>query len=156
MTFWTKFIQKCISSQKRKSEHHHSILHIRISLGTKFQFKLIIFIFWTIFAQNRVFPVQYEKREHRHWILHIRISLSIKFHLKLTILIFLDQISTKRVFPVEYEKSEQHHWILHIRIRLGAIFLGAMALLGQSRERWPSMAPLGYVEKSKRKMLWHF
>ena len=31
-----------------------------------------------------------------------------------------------------------------------------MALLGQSRENWPSMAPLGHVEISQMKMLWHF
>ena len=36
----------------------------------------------------------------------------------------------KRVFPVENKKSKHHHWTLHIQIRLGAIFLGAMALLG--------------------------
>ena len=30
----------------------------------------------------------------------------------------------------------------------------AMALLGQVRESWPSMAPLGHVELTKT--LWHF
>ena len=65
----------------------------------------------------------------------------------------MDQICPKRVFPLENKKSEQHHWILHIRIRLGAIFLGAMALLGQSRESWPSMAPLGHVELTKMQKL---
>ena len=45
------------------------------------------------------------------------------------------------------EKSEQHHWILHIQIGLGA-----MALLGQTRDSWPSMAPLGHVELTKNAM----
>ena len=63
----------------------------------------------------------------------------------------MDQICLKRVFPVENEKSEQHQWILHIRVRLGAIVLGAMAHVGQSRESWQLMTPLGYVEICKWK-----
>ena len=66
----------------------------------------------------------------------IRISLDTKFQRKVIILIFLTK---------------------------GAIFLGAMAhlghamaLVGQSRESWPSMAPLGYVENPQTKMIWHF
>ena len=43
------------SIKNRKSEHHHSILHVRISVGTKFQLKLIILIFWTKFAQKGYF-----------------------------------------------------------------------------------------------------
>ena len=88
----------------------------------------------------------------------------------------MNQVCPKRVFPVQHKKVEQHHWILDIRIRLGAIFLGAMALLGQSREltnygtarsprkftnenamallgqvreSWPFMAPLGHVDLTK-------
>ena len=40
-----------------KSEHHHEILRIRISLGTKFQLKLTILIFLTKFVQKE-FPVE--------------------------------------------------------------------------------------------------
>ena len=36
-------------------EHHHWILHFRISLDTKFQLKLPILIFWTKFAQKGFF-----------------------------------------------------------------------------------------------------
>ena len=36
----------------RKSEYYHWILYIRISLGTKFQLKVTILIFWTKFAQK--------------------------------------------------------------------------------------------------------
>ena len=58
-------------------------------------------------------------------------------------------------------KCEHHHWILHIRISLGAIFVGAifvnvMTLLGQSRESWRSIAPVGHERNSQTKMLWHF
>ena len=68
----------------------------------------------------------------------------------------MNQTCPKRVFPVENEKSEQNHGILHIRVRLDAIFLGAMTLLGQSRESWPFMAPVGQVKNSQMKILWHF
>ena len=33
--------------KQKKSEPHQSILHIRSSLGAKFQLKLIVLIFWT-------------------------------------------------------------------------------------------------------------
>ena len=79
--------------------------------------------------------------------------LSTTFRLQLTNFIFRPNFP-KRVFPVENEKSKYHHWILHIQIRLGAIFLGATAILGQVSESWLSMAPLGHVGLTKT--LWHF
>ena len=142
--------------KNEKSEHQNWIAHVRISVGTKFQLKLIILIFLDQICPKRVLLIKNRKSEHHHWILRILISVHTKFQIKLINLIFLDQICPKRLFPLGNKKSEQHHWILHIRIRLGAIFLGAMALLGQSRESWPSMAPLGHVENSQIKMLWHF
>ena len=62
----------------------------------------------------------------------------------------------KGISTRKQKKSEQHHWILHIGIRLGGKFANenAMALLGQVRESWPSMAPLGHVGLTKT--LWHF
>ena len=39
-----------------KSEHHHLILHIRISLGTKFQLKLTVLNFFDQICPKRVFP----------------------------------------------------------------------------------------------------
>ena len=112
---------------------------------------------------KKVFPIESGKREHHHWILSIRISLSNQVSPSTDNFNFLDKFCPKTIFPVENEEREQHHWILHIQIRLatkfqlkgiilifwtnGAIFLDAMALLGQSRESWPSMAPLGHVEK---------
>ena len=44
-----------------KSEHHHWIPHIQISLGTKFQLKLTILIFLTRFAQKGFFWSKVEK-----------------------------------------------------------------------------------------------
>ena len=47
--------------ENRKSEYHHGILHIWISLGTKFQLKLIILSFWTKFTQKRYFQLKTEQ-----------------------------------------------------------------------------------------------
>ena len=49
------------SIENGKSEHHHCILHIRISLGTKFQVKLTILIFWTKFEQKEYIQSKTEK-----------------------------------------------------------------------------------------------
>ena len=43
--------KRVLPVEHRKSEHHHWILHIWISLGIKFQLKLTILSFWTKFAQ---------------------------------------------------------------------------------------------------------
>ena len=61
LIFWTKFAQKGFPVEKRKSEHHHGILHIWISLGTKFQLKLIILSFWIKFTQKRYFQSKREQ-----------------------------------------------------------------------------------------------
>ena len=47
--------------KNRKIKHHHWILHIQISLGTKFQWKLTILIFLTRFTQKRFFWSKIEK-----------------------------------------------------------------------------------------------
>ena len=46
--------------QNRKSEHHYSILDIRINLGTKFQLKLTVLICWTKFAPKGCFRSKIE------------------------------------------------------------------------------------------------
>ena len=54
--FWGQICPKKIFSVKNdKSEHHHWMLHIRISLGTKFKLRLTILIFQTKFAQKVYF-----------------------------------------------------------------------------------------------------
>ena len=54
----------------RKAEYHHWILHIQISLGTKFPLKLTILNFWTKFTQKGHFQSKMEK-------LNITIEFSI-------------------------------------------------------------------------------
>ena len=43
------------SVENEKNEHYHLILHVRISLDTKFQLKLTTLIFWTKFTQKEYF-----------------------------------------------------------------------------------------------------
>ena len=50
MNFGTKF-----SVRNKKSEHHYWILHIQISLGTRFHLKQTFLNFWTNFAQKGCF-----------------------------------------------------------------------------------------------------
>ena len=59
--FWPDSPKKVFLVENRKSEHHHGILHIWISLGTKFQLKLIILSFWTKFTQKRYFQLKTEQ-----------------------------------------------------------------------------------------------
>ena len=107
--FWTKLTQKgCFRSKTGKMENHYWILHIRISLGAKFQLHQTIFIFWDKFTPEKDpqfwSPVKNRKKEHHHWILHIQISLSTIFRLKLTILIFWTKFVPKNYFWLKAEK----------------------------------------------------
>ena len=101
--------------KKQKIEHCDSILHIQISLSTKFQLKLTIVIFRTKFAQKGYFQSQTEK-------MSITIELHINFQLRLTVSIILDQIYPMKVFLVEKGKGEHHHWVMHNRISPGTKF----------------------------------
>ena len=63
---YSRFAYLCLPKrvfpvENRKSEHHHWIVHIRISVGTKFQLKLISLILWTKFAQKGFFRSKTEK-----------------------------------------------------------------------------------------------
>ena len=125
---------------KRKSEHHHWILHIQISLNIMFQLKLTIFIFWTKFVQKGCFLLKNRKSEHHHWFLHIWISLDTKFQLKL-------KIYPKRVLSVKNGKSEHHHSILHIRISLGTKFQLKLTIL----IFWTKFAEKGFSSQKQKK-----
>ena len=53
--------KKVFPVENRENEHYHGILHIWISLGTKFQLKLIILSFWAKFTQKRYFQLKTEQ-----------------------------------------------------------------------------------------------
>ena len=48
--------------ENSKSNYHHGILHIWISLGIKFQLKVIIFSFWTKLTLKRYFSRKQNKQ----------------------------------------------------------------------------------------------
>ena len=103
--FVTNFRKKrYLRSKTEKKEHHHWILHIRISLSTKFQYKLIIFISWTKFAQKSI-PSQNRKSEQHFWILNIPISLNNKFHFKQKILNYGTKFAQKAYFRSKTGKN---------------------------------------------------
>ena len=108
-------LKKGILVEFRKSEHHHWILHIWISLGTRFQLKLAILNFWT---KNGLSDQKW-KSKHHYWILHIQISLGTKAHFKQTILNFGTKFVQKELFFLENRKGEDHDSILHVQISLG-------------------------------------
>ena len=80
---------------RKKSEHHHWILHIRISLATKFHFQQISDL-ETKFAQKKDTSGRTQKNKCHHWVVHIRISLSTKLQPKLTTLIFRPNLSKQK------------------------------------------------------------
>ena len=84
LNFETKFAKRVFSVKNEKNEHYHWILHIRISLSSKFQLKLKSLIFWTKFSQKGRFQ---SKRAKLNIIIEFCIlgSLGTKFQLRLTI-----------------------------------------------------------------------
>ena len=68
--------KKRVPVESRKSEHHHSILHIRIRCGSKFQPKLTNLIVCTKFARKGYFWSETEKT-------HLRASLVVTYYIKL-------------------------------------------------------------------------
>ena len=85
--------------ENRKSEHNHWILHIRISLGAKFQCNSS-FDFWTKIYPERIFLVENRKSKHYHWILDIQISVTTKFQFRQPILNFGTKFAQKRYFCI--------------------------------------------------------
>ena len=112
---WRK---KVFPIKNRKSEHHHCILQIRISLGIKFHLKMTTFIFWTKFP-----PTEYFWSEQKKWTAPLNSGYSNYSGYQISASTdnfnFLDQI----------ELSFLDHIILHIRIDLGAKFQLQMTIL---------------------------
>ena len=122
---------------QRKNEHHHWILHIRISLGIHISQWTNDHNFSDKIYSKRVFPVKNRKSEHHHWIQHIRISLGTKFQFKLTILMFSTKFSLKRYLRSKKENIEHHHWILEIRISFDTKFQLKLTIFGlKQKKKW--------------------
>ena len=97
-TFFRQNFQK-----RSNSEHHYRILHIRNSLGIKFQPKLAILNFCTKLTQKGYFQSK-KKYENHHRFLCIQISLGSKFQPQQTILIFRNKFPKQGYFQTKTEK----------------------------------------------------
>ena len=146
-------------------DHHDWILHIRISLSIKFHLRLTVLIFWTKFSQKRVFPVKSEESEQHYWILHIPIRLGANISrcygtsrpIKRELTIYgtarpRGKFSNENSMALLGQVRERELTVYGTS-RLRGVNKNAMVLLGQSRDSWPSMAPLGHVELTKMKKL---
>ena len=164
--FWTKLTQKsCFQSKEKKKEtkrqNHHPILHIQISVSSKFQLQQTILIFWKEFSKKGYFWSKQKKKQYHHWILHIQISPSIKLRFKLTNFFFAFVFSPKKIFYVSNKLNENQHQILHIWIRLFTEFsfkLTTLIFLDQTcpkrvsshkQKRWTLPLNSGYLNKCR-------
>ena len=75
-------------NKKEKNENHYRILHIWISLPSKFQLQQRILIFFNKFFLNKD-ASKISENKHHHWI-------------KLKILIFLDKICISHLREIKW------------------------------------------------------
>ena len=102
-------------------------------LTTKFRLQLTIFIFWTKFPKKSI-----SGRKQKKWTASLNSAYSN----------YARCYGTSR--PIKKALT-----IYGTDKLCGKLAIeNNMALLGQVRESWPSMAPLGHVELTKT--LWHF
>ena len=94
--------------ENRKSEHQHCILHIRISLSTKFHWAQTISNFVIKFAQKGYFQSKTKK---------VNIAIGTKLYFNKAILNFGINLPNKSFFGRKPE-SQYHYLILHIWISL--------------------------------------
>ena len=113
-----------------KNEHYYWILHIRISLGTNFQLKLTIAIFWTKFAKKRSY---FQSKINKIDITTEFCIFKLVFHqvsLWTNNFKFFDQICPRKIFMVKNRKVEHHHHqILLIQIGLSTEFQFKLTIL---------------------------
>ena len=130
-----------------KIGHHHWILHIWVSPGTKFQLKLTILIFWTKFAQKGYFQSKSEKMNTTIKFCIFKSvytpNFSLNWHFK-----FFWLNLTKKVLPIKNWKIEHHNWILRIWISPGNKFQLKLTIL----IFWTKIAQRGYFQLKTQKM----
>ena len=94
-SFLPNLPKKGVSGLKQKREHDHWILHIRISLGTKFLLKPTILIFWTKFAQKGCFQSKAEKVNSATEFSTLELVYVQNFSLHWQFWLFFDQFCPK-------------------------------------------------------------
>ena len=107
--------KRAFSVEMSVVEHHHWILHIRITLGNKFHVKLKILIFWIKFALKEYFRSKMEK-------VNITIAFCIfelvwvpNFNLQKQFWILESNLPKKCIFGRK-QKNKHLDWIKHIWI----------------------------------------
>ena len=116
MTFWTEFTQK--GYFRSEMEHHHWIVHIRISSRTKFGFWY--FLFFGPNLPKKGISSQNRENERDHWIRHIRITLDTRF-LFYKQLHFWVQASVAKGFP--YFKPQSRLQVAQLIISIVIFFV---------------------------------
>ena len=110
--------KKVFPVEKSKTEHHHWILQIQISLIYQILTLTKNFKFLDQICHKRVLPVKNGKSEHHHCILHIRVTLSTKFHFIQTILSFVAKFAQE-----VYRKRKIWTWLLNSKFQLQQMFV---------------------------------
>ena len=130
-----------------KSEHHRWILHIQISLGTKFQLKLIILIFWSKFPQKKVFPVEKSQRTSIVVIYYIKLFRegTDRHNGILISLLLLVGETKKSVFRTEFHiKHTSHLKTITLHLLLSVFFHQQLFL--QMVEVYPGLPQASKLE----------
>ena len=160
--FWffePNFHKKVFTIENRKSEHHHGILHIWISLGTKFQLKLTILIFltrngksvWWNFSSNWQFwfldqlcPKRYfwskTEKVSTTYVLNMWWNFSSNWQFW-----FLDQLCPKRYFQSKTEKVSTNKF--HI--------CGEISAQTDNFDFWTNFAQKGTSSRKQKKWAPH-
>ena len=111
-----------------KNEHYYWILHIRISLGTNFQLKLTIAIFWTKFAKkSSYFQSKTDKIDTIIDYCIFELVFVTNFTLNKQFWIFGPNLPKKDM--VKNRKTDYHHWIPLFQISLGTKFQLKLTIL---------------------------
>ena len=106
----------------RKGEHDRWVLHIRISLDTKFKLKLTILIFWTKFSQKQCFRSKTEKVNTTNEFYIFELVKITNFSLNCQFWFFGPNLPEKGNSVWKQNLIEYHHCILPIRISVGNKF----------------------------------
>ena len=135
--FWTKLTQKsCFQSKEKKKEtkrqNHHPILHIQISVSSKFQLQQTILIFWKKFSKKDTSGLNRKKNNiaSEFFIFKLVEVSNFSLNWKICFLFFLFFcFGPERVFCASKKLNENHHQILHIWIRLFTKFWFRLTIL---------------------------
>ena len=140
--------------KNRKSEHHHWIPLIQISLGTKFQLKLTILIFWPDLPKKGFSGLKQKKSTpHVFYIILLRIQISLARNFSSNWqLLFLDQIYTERYFR---SKTEKVNIIIKFRL-FKLVLVSTFGLNWQFWFFWPDLPKNCFSGLKQKKWTPHF